>query len=140
MTKVTNFYVDSTSIYYRQISNSMVVDTNTTQIKRVDKSKYCILYESGVFALSSLNSAGIKVLQYIILNIEFNSNVIKIKQTKVAEDLKESQVNISRGIKNLIDAKFIEKLDDSFEYGINHNFFFKGDRRKLYDELTNLNK
>ena len=90
--------------------------------------------------MTFLTPIGIKILQYIFLHLDFNSNVIELRQNKMSEELGINAVSINRGIKNLCTYKFIEKIDIPFSYGINHNYFFKGNRSNFLKDCENVRK
>lgn len=111
-------------------------------INRISKESdnYILFYNDGIKAITFLTPIGIKILQYIFLHLDFNSNVIELRQNKMSEELGINAVSINRGIKNLCTYHFIEKIDIPFSYGINHNYFFKGNRSNFLKDCENVRK
>ena len=103
----------------------------STVVNKDPISSFIFLYEPGICGLLNLSKAGLKIFKYIATNIKVDENFITFKQVDVAKQLFMTNAEISNGIKDLIRNWFIHKSKDKpFTYIINHNFFFKGDRRK----------
>lgn len=80
-----------------------------------------------------LNSMAIKILSYSFNEIK--ADYIRLNAKELAEEFKCSSRNtIYRGIKDLLDKKFIVRKNSADMYFINPNKFFKGARADWYLE------
>lgn len=84
-----------------------------------------------------LNSTDLIILVYIASELDYNTNIIRINQTKIANDCDLTQAQVSKSLKVLEDARLIQtKLRSGIV--VNQNYIFKGDILKFYTEYRNL--
>lgn len=99
--------------------------------EEVDKTQFLKLYINGVKALTELSSSGTKVFEVLYRTVQDNMNKDKVL---IAYDLIDQDiVSISestffRGMKELIEKKFIAETTIQNLYFINPDYIFNGDR------------
>ena len=99
--------------------------------EEVDKTQFLKLYINGVKALTELSSSGTKVFEVLYRTVQDNINKDKVL---IAYDLIDQDiVSISestffRGMKELIEKKFIAETTIQNLYFINPDYIFNGDR------------
>ena len=84
-----------------------------------------------------LNPNTLRVLIYFAKNIGFNTNVIKVTQSTISKEIKMSQPQVNSAIQDLKDIRLIEARGHS-EYIINHNYIFRGNMLKFYEDYKAL--
>lgn len=99
--------------------------------EEVDKTQFLKLYINGVKALTELTSAGTKVFEVLYRTVQDNINKDRI--TLAYDLIDQNTVNISestffRGMKELIEKKFIAETTIQNVYFINPDYIFNGDR------------
>lgn len=99
--------------------------------QEVDKTQFLKLYVNGVKALTELSSSGTKVFEVLYRTVQDNINKDTIF---LAFDLIDqnivtiSESTFYRGMKELIEKKFIAETTTQNLYFINPDFLFNGDR------------
>lgn len=74
----------------------------------------------------NISGTAFMLINYIMKNIEFQSNIINIVTEEAALALKKSKKTIYKAIEELEDYKIIKSTDLRGFYLINHNIIFKG--------------
>lgn len=141
---ITSNFISSLA-FAKEYDNTELVSMSETEkiirVRTVQKETvpYCQIYKEGYEAMTKLNTAGIFVLSYVMDNVPFGDNEVRIKQSELAKEKNINQSFVSRGVKDLIDNNFLEKNKEKpFWYIINHNYIFKGNRLKFLIELIKL--
>jgi len=98
--------------------------------KKVDKEQFMKIFASGIRELTELDSSGIKVFRFIF---DACSNAIgkdRIWLSYTNEGISESmsESTFRKGIKSLVDKKFIAPCIEQGWYWINPTYIFNGDR------------
>lgn len=99
--------------------------------EEVDKTQFLKLYINGVKALTELTSPGTKVFEVLYRTVQDNIN--KDRVTLAYDLIDQNVVSISestfyRGMKELIEKKFIAETTIQNLYFINPDYIFNGDR------------
>lgn len=84
------------------------------------------------------------VISYITRHIRYGNNHIELSSTDIAKEYGADKSNIGKGIKRLVELEVIYKLSDRIPnnilpkntYVLNHNFFYKGNLKKLEKEIN----
>lgn len=84
-----------------------------------------------------LNPNTLRVLIYFAKHIGFNTNVIKVTQAAISKEMKISQPQVNSAIQDLKDIRLIEARGHS-EYIMNHNYIFRGNMLKFYEDYKAL--
>jgi hypothetical protein len=105
--------------------------------KEVDSSQFIKLYVAGVRQFAELTNAGTRV--FALLYDEMQKNIGKDKVYLSFSDLdteitKISQATFTRGMRELIDKKFLAPCPAIGWYWLNPDFIFNGDRLTFYKE------
>ena len=90
----------------------------------------------------------VKVLDYIIRNLVWGTNVIILKGVDIAKETNLDVTDVSKGISRLKELNVIERVrdipeyknDDSINkklYTVNHNLVFKGNIKNLKRDFDN---
>lgn len=99
--------------------------------QEVDKTQFLKLYINGVKALTELSSAGTKVFEVLYRTVQENINKDRILLAFDLIDQKVVSISEStfyRGMKELIEKKFIAETTTQNLYYINPDYIFNGDR------------
>jgi hypothetical protein len=96
----------------------------------VDKTKFIKLYIQGVKALQGLSSAGTKVFEllYCEMQKKISSDKIYLHYSSIQTEGAMSLATFKRGMKELIEKQFIFESVEPFNYFVNVNYLFNGDR------------
>ncbi len=102
----------------------------------VDKDEFVKIFISGITSIVDLSQLAQQILSYFF-------NASKIGEDKVLFDMHEcckftnkSTVSCSRGLTELLEKDFIARSSQMSVYFINVNYFFKGDRYTLFNDVV----
>lgn len=121
------------------------------EAEEVDSAKFIKLFVNGVKALAELSNSGTKVFEILYIEVQQNigKDTVYLSYTALHEAAGISRSTFSRGIKELIDKKFIAATQATSWYWINPDFIWNGDRLAFVKEyrrssskpkVTNLNQ
>lgn len=103
--------------------------------KLADRKQYTKIYNEGRKEIVKLSMPAIKVLFYIMSEVE-NSDTFLFDMQKCMAFIEYKDKNsIYRAIKELKDASFIASSSSAKVYMINPLYFYNGDRIQLYKEM-----
>lgn len=104
--------------------------------EEVDNTKFVKLYLAGIKSFAELSNAGIKVfsLLYDEMQKNINKDKIYLSFSNVDETLKISQATFTRGMKELIDKKFLAPTLAIGWYWLNPDYVWNGDRLSFVKE------
>lgn len=106
------------------------------EAEEVDSAKFIKLFVNGVRALAELSNSGARVFE--LLYIEMQQNIGKdsvyLSYTALHEEVGISRSTFARGLKELIDKKFIAATTSPAHYWINPDFVWNGDRLAFVKE------
>lgn len=100
------------------------------QAQEVDAAKFVKLYVNGVRAFTELTNAGTKVFELLYLEVQKNIGKDRVYLSFAAldESAKLSQATFTRGMKELIEKKFVAPTEAIAWYWLNPDFMWNGDR------------
>ena len=104
------------------------------QYQEVDSSKFIKLYVNGVKAFKELTNAGARVFE--LLYLEMQENIGKDRVYLSFTDVDGmSQATFTRGIRELIDKKFIAPTVTVGRFFVNPDYLWNGDRLAFVKEF-----
>lgn len=128
-------------------SRMMVVSSSTGevvapagfwQIEEVDRSQFVKLYINGVKAFADLTNAGAKVFAVMYSEMQKNigKDIVYLSFSGVDQDMFPlSSATYGRGLRELVEKKFLAASMVQGRYFINPDFMFNGDRLALVKEF-----
>lgn len=106
------------------------------EAQEVDSTKFIKLFVNGVKALAELSNAGTRVFE--LLYVEMQNNIgkdqIYLSYSGLEKTASVSRSTFSRGVKELIEKKFIAAMPAVGWYWINPDFMWNGDRLTFVKE------
>lgn len=134
----------------RAIGTGKMVDTITGEVmagtaivvrKTVDEEHFVKVFAEGVKASFDLNSSGFKVFQIVLKAAQtgaFGADSIYLYFMDAVQDpdMPISRQTFHKGLKELIDKKFVAPSTKPNIYWINPHLFFKGDRVAFVTEYV----
>lgn len=107
------------------------------QTQEVDKTQFVKLYINGVKAFRDLSPSGTKVFEILYTEIQkaVGQDRIYLSFTGIEEILSISQATFTRGMRELIDKKFVAPTIATGWYWINLDYLWNGDRLAFVKEF-----
>jgi hypothetical protein len=104
--------------------------------EEVDNTKFVKLYLAGIKGFAELSNAGIKVFSLLYEEMQRNINKDKVylSFSNIDENLKISQATFTRGMRELIEKKFLAPTKAIGWYWINPDYVWNGDRLAFVKE------
>lgn len=123
---------DKELAYITSTNGEVLAEAQFYDYMTVDKTQFIKLYIQGVKALQGLSSAGTKVFEllYYEMQKKIGNDKIYLHYSSVqASDCEMmSLATFKRGMKELIEKQFIFECIEPFNYFVNVNYLFNGDR------------
>lgn len=106
------------------------------QAQEVDAAKFVKLYVNGVRAFTELTNAGTKVFELLYLEVQKNigKDRVYLSFSALDESAKLSQATFTRGMKELVEKKFVAPTEAIAWYWLNPDFLWNGDRLAFVKE------
>ena len=100
------------------------------QSQEVDSAKFVKLFVNGVKAFRELTNAGARVFEALYMEMQTNigRDRVYLSASSLAEGIQISESTCARGIRELIDKKFIAPSTHVSWYWLNPDFVWNGDR------------
>lgn len=100
------------------------------QSQEVDSAKFVKLFVNGVKAFRELTNAGARVFEALYMEMQTNigRDRVYLSASSLAEGIEISESTFARGIRELIDKKFIAPSTHVSWYWLNPDFVWNGDR------------
>ncbi len=100
------------------------------QSQEVDSAKFVKLFVNGVKAFRELTNAGARVFEALYMEMQTNigRDRVYLSASSLAEGIQISESTFARGIRELIDKKFIAPSTHVSWYWLNPDFVWNGDR------------
>lgn len=100
------------------------------QSQEVDSAKFVKLFVNGVKAFRELTNAGARVFEALYMEMQANigRDRVYLSASSLAEGIQISESTFARGIRELIDKKFIAPSTHVSWYWLNPDFVWNGDR------------
>jgi hypothetical protein len=106
------------------------------QYEEVDKTKFVKLYVNGVKAFKELSKAGTAVFE--ILYVEMQKTIgrdrVYLSYVGMSAEFDLSQATFTRGMRELIDKKFVAPTSSVGWYWVNPDYMWNGDRLAFVKE------
>ena len=135
----------------RRVTNKrgdmMLVNSNTGEIQtqiagfweaeEVDSTKFVKLFVRGVKALKELTAAGTKVFEVLYINVQENIGKDRVLMSFAEVDqalTPMSESTFMRGMRELVEKKFIAATPTLGVYWLNPDFVWNGDRLAFVKE------
>lgn len=111
------------------------------QAQEVDAAKFVKLYVNGVRAFTELTNAGTKVFELLYLEVQKNigKDKVYLSFSALDESAKLSQATFTRGMKELIEKKFVAPTAVIAWYWLNPDYMWNGDRLAFVREYRKKN-
>ena len=104
-----------------------VVLARKRYFKQDEYAKFIINDKFDIVAFDKTSNTAKTVLQYILYHcLEYNTPTFRLKAETLGRIIEKDTSVIYKGIKTLIDIKYISKTRTKETYWINHNYFYKG--------------
>lgn len=145
-----NPFVLSMTTKTRRITNKrgdmMLVNKDTGEVQtniagfweaeEVDSTKFVKLFINGVKALAELTNAGTRVFEllYIELQNHIGKDEVYLSYTAMEKTTSMSRTTFSRGVKELVEKKFIAPSVAPGKYYVNPDYLWNGDRLTFVKE------
>ena len=84
-----------------------------------------------------ITSSALRIIVYFAKHIEFNSNVIKVRQQDIAKELNLTLATVNKCIQYLKDIRVIYPIGHC-DIIINHNYIFRGNMLQFYEDYKRL--
>lgn len=107
------------------------------QFQEVDKTQFVKLYVNGVKAFKELTSPGTIVFELLYLEIQkaIGRDRVYLSFGAIPEEVKLSQATFTRGMRELMDKKFIAPTASVGWYFVNPDYLWNGDRLAYVKEF-----
>lgn len=106
------------------------------QYEEVDRTKFVKLYVNGVKAFKELSKAGTAVFE--ILYVEMQKTIgrdrVYLSYVGMSDEFNLSQATFTRGMRELIDKKFVAPTSSIGWYWVNPDYMWNGDRLAFVKE------
>lgn len=121
---------DGTSLMITKESGEVVAPAGFWQMQEVDKTQFVKLYVNGVKAFRELTAAGTKMFEILYLEVQkaIGRDRVYISFTNLPEEFDISQATFTRGMRELIDKKFVAPTAAIGWYWVNPDYMWNGDR------------
>jgi hypothetical protein len=126
---------DGTKMMVTTESGEAVAPAGFWQLQEVDKTQFVKLYVNGVKAFKELTTAGTRVFELLYLQMQKSTGKDLIYLSFSAlENEPISQATFTRGMRELIDKKFVAPTPQIGWYWVNPDFVWNGDRLAFVKE------
>jgi hypothetical protein len=117
-------------------SGEVIAPAGFWQTQEVDKTQFVKLYINGVRAFRDLSPAGTKVFEVLYLELQktVGKDRVYLSFSNIDEHLKISQATFTRGMRELLDKKFLAPTLAVGWYWINPDYLWNGDRLAFVKE------
>lgn len=121
---------DGTTLMITSQSGEVVAPAGFWQTQEVDKTQFVKLYVNGVKAFRELTAAGAKMFEILYLEVQkaIGRDRVYISFSNLPEEFDISQATFTRGMRELIDKKFVAPTAAIGWYWVNPDYMWNGDR------------
>lgn len=121
---------DGTQLMVTNQDGQMLAPAGFWQTQEVDKTQFVKLYVNGVKAFRGLKSAGATVFEILYLEVQktIGRDRVYISFSNLPEGFQISQATFTRGMRELIDKKFVAPTEAIGWYWVNPDYMWNGDR------------
>lgn len=127
---------DGSQMMVTSQSGEVIAPAGFWQTQEVDKTQFVKLYINGVRAFRDLSPAGTKVFEVLYLELQktVGKDRVYLSFSNIDEHLKISQATFTRGMRELLDKKFLAPTLAVGWYWINPDYLWNGDRLAFVKE------
>lgn len=121
---------DGTQLMITSQSGDILAPAGFWQTQEVDKTQFVKLYVNGVKAFQGLSSAGTRVFEILYIEVQkaVGRDRIFISFSGLPAEFVLSQATFTRGMRELIDKKFVAPTSVTGWYWVNPDYMWNGDR------------
>ncbi len=122
--------VDGTQLMVTSSDGEISAPAGFWHSQEVDKTQFVKLYINGVKAFSDLKAAGTKVFEALYMEVQKTPgrDRVYLSYSALPEGLTMSQATFTRGMRELIDKKFVAPTPHVAWYWVNPDYMWNGDR------------
>lgn len=126
-----------------EASGEIVAPAGFWHAQEVDKTQFVKLYVNGVKEFKNLTGAGTRVFEILYLTVQeaIGKDVLYLSFSEINQQITPmSEATFYRGMKELVDKKFIAESMVQNKYYLNPDYMWNGDRLafvKTYTKKTN---
>lgn len=128
---------DGTKLMVTDAGGQFISPAGFWQTQEVDKTQFVKLYINGVKAFRDLSSAGTKVFEVLYSEMQacIGKDRVSLSFFDIDKNLNISQATFTRGMRELIDKKFVAPTISMGWYWINPDYLWNGDRLAFVKEF-----
>lgn len=121
---------DGSQLMITSQTGEIVAPAGFWQTQEVDKTQFVKLYVNGVKAFKELTSAGTKIFEILYLEMQkaIGRDRVYLSFSALPEEFEVSQATFTRGMRELIDKKFVAPTASVGWYWVNPDYMWNGDR------------
>jgi len=121
---------DGTQLMITSQDGKIAAPAGFWQTQEVDKTQFVKLYVNGVKAFRGLKAAGAIIFEILYLEVQktIGRDRVYISFTNLPEGFQLSQATFTRGMRELIDKKFVAPTEAVGWYWVNPDYMWNGDR------------
>lgn len=121
---------DGTTLMITNQTGEIVAPAGFWQTQEVDKTQFIKLYINGVKAFRELSAAGTKMFEvlYIEMQQTIGKDKVYLSYANLPKGYEISQATFTRGVRELMDKKFIAPCQATAWYWVNPDYMWNGDR------------
>ena len=111
-------------------TGEMVAPAGFWQTQEVDKTQFVKLYVNGVRAFRELTAAGSKIFEILYLEVQkaIGRDRVYLSFSNLPDEFAISQATFTRGMRELMDKKFVAPTAAVGWYWVNPDYMWNGDR------------
>lgn len=99
----------------------------------VDRKEFRKIYTDGIIALGDFKASGLKVLMYVLQNLQKDSDLIRLNAQVCMKELGyKTYKSFYSGLTELLEKNILAKQVGGDWFFVNPNMIFNGNRTKLY--------
>lgn len=121
---------DGTQLMITSQSGDILAPAGFWQTQEVDKTQFVKLYVNGVKAFRGLTSSGTKIFEILYIEVQkaIGRDRVFISFSGLSDEFVLSQATFTRGMRELIDKKFVAPTSVTGWYWVNPDYMWNGDR------------
>jgi hypothetical protein len=121
---------DGSQLMVTSADGSIAAPAGFWQAQEVDKTQFVKLYVNGVKAFRDLSSAGTRVFEILYLEVQksIGRDRVYLSFAALPEGFSLSQATFTRGMRELMDKRFVAPTASIGWYWVNPDYMWNGDR------------
>jgi len=128
---------DGTELMLTTPTGDFVCAAGFWQYQEVDRTQFVKIFANGMKGFAGLSPAGVKVFELLCFEVQraIGKDEVYLSFSGIDLSVGLTQSTFTRGIRNLLDKKFIAATKRVSWYFINPDYIFNGDRLALVKEF-----